>query len=67
MPKQGVLSFTVATASPRHNKTKKNTKMGGRDANMMNGREALFGAGDETLGGKRNFERERDAVVCSFA
>ena len=26
---------------------------------MMNGRETMFRAGDETLGGKRNFERER--------
>src|SRR3990170_4846745 len=38
----------------------KNTKMGGRDTNMMNGHEAIFRAGDETLGGKRNFERERE-------
>ena len=32
---------------------------------MMNGRETTFRAGDGTLGGKRNFERERE--MRSFA
>jgi hypothetical protein len=37
MPKSGVLLFTIATASPRQSKTKKNTK--GREPNRKNGRE----------------------------
>ena len=53
----------------RHDKTEKNAK--GRDPNMMNGRETVFQAGHETLGGKRNFERERETeiyvAVCDFA
>ena len=34
---------------------------------MMNGRETIFRAGDETLGGKRNFEREIEREMRSFA
>jgi hypothetical protein len=34
---------------------------------MMNGREMTFLAGDETLGGKRNFARERERERRPFA
>ena len=34
---------------------------------MMNGRETVFRAGHETLGGKRNFERERPRYMWLFA
>jgi hypothetical protein len=69
MPNSGVLLFTITTASPRRNKTKIQK---GRDPNIKNGRETIFQAGDETLGGKqilieRERERGRYTTVCVLA
>ena len=69
VPNSGVLLFTITTASPRRNKTKIQK---GRDPNIKNGRETIFQAGDETLGGKEILiERERESgrytTVCVLA
>jgi hypothetical protein len=46
-------------------KNQKNTK--GRDPSLKNGRETVFQAGDETMGGKRNFTTYGDVIgrICA--
>src|SRR3990170_3260850 len=62
MPNLGVLLFTIATASPRHHQKKNQTNTKGRDPNMRCGCETVLQAGDETLGGKRNFIPYGDVI-----